>query len=178
MEGDLAMKKHSKVTQLVVISFMIGLEVILTRIFALFVPTSFRISLGFLPVSMTAILYGPIWAGVAYAMGDLIGMLLFPMGPYFPGFTLTAFLTGLTFGLVLHKKEVTIKRTLMASLIVVVFWNLILDTYWIYLLYDQAFIAMLPMRFVKGVITVAMHITLIPLTWNKYLSKLEFLKQS
>jgi ECF transporter S component (folate family) len=103
-------------------------------------------------------------------------MLIFPMGPYFPGFTLTAFLTGLTFGLVLYKKPVTFKRTLLASLIVVIFLNLILDTYWLYLLFDQAVVAMLPLRIVKAGLTLAIQTTLIPLTWNRYLSKIEFLR--
>lgn len=170
------MRKHSKVTKLVVISFMITLEVLLTRIFAIFMPTSFRLSLGFLPVSMTAILYGPLWAGVSYALGDIIGYLLFPMGPYFPGFTLTAFLTGMVFGLVLYGRPVTFKRTLLASLIVVVFCNLVLDTFWLYLLYDQAVIALLPLRIIKGGLTLVLQTTLIPLTWNKYLSKLDFLR--
>jgi ECF transporter S component (folate family) len=170
------MRKHSKITKLVVISFMSTLEVLLTRIFAIFMPTSLRLSLGFLPVAMTAILYGPWWAGVSYALGDIIGMLIFPMGPYFPGFTLTAFLTGMTFGLVLYGKPVTFKRTLVASLIVVVFCNLILDTFWLYLLFDQAVIAMLPLRLVKSVLTLVLQTTLIPLTWNKYISKIDYLR--
>ena len=169
------MRKHSNITRLVVISFMITLEVILTRIFAIFMPTSIRLSLGFLPVAMTSILYGPLWAGVSYALGDIIGMLIFPMGPYFPGFTLTAFLTGAAFGLVLYKKPVTFKRTLIASLIVVVFCNLILDTFWLYLLYDQAVIAMLPLRIVKAGLTLIMQTTLIPIAWNKAISKIDYL---
>ncbi len=170
------MKRHSKITKLVVISFMITLEVLLTRIFAIFMPTSIRLSLGFLPVAMTSILYGPLWAGISYALGDIIGMLIFPMGPYFPGFTLTAFLTGLTFGLVLYGRPITFKRTLLASLIVVVFWNLILDTFWLYLLFDQAVIAILPLRLVKSGLTLVIQTTLIPLTWNRYLSKIDFLR--
>lgn len=170
------MRKHSNITRLVVISFMIALEVILTRIFAIFMPTSIRISLGFLPVAMTSILYGPLWAGASYALGDIIGMLIFPMGPYFPGFTLTAFLTGAVFGLVLYGKPVTFKRTLIASLIVVVFCNLILDTFWLYLLYDQAVIAMLPLRLVKAGLTLIMQTTLIPITWNKSISKIDYLR--
>ena len=44
-------------------------------------------------------MYGPLSAGVAYALGDLLGMMIFPNGSYFPGFTLTAFLTGVIYGL-------------------------------------------------------------------------------
>lgn len=172
------MEGHSRLTKLVVISFMIAIEVVLTRLIAITVPTSFRLSLGFLPVSMTAIMYGPWWAGLAYAIGDLIGAFLFPVGPYFPGFTFTAFLTGMFFGLFLYKREVTWKNTLMASFLVVVICSLILDTYWIYLLYHIAALSLLPLRVVKGVISMLLHITLIPLIWNKYLSKLEFAKQA
>ncbi|NLB24872.1 MAG: folate family ECF transporter S component [Clostridiales bacterium] len=171
------MEKHSPTTKLVVVSFMIAIEVVLTRLVAIFVPTSIRISLGFLPVSMTAIMFGPWWAGISYALGDIIGMLLFPMGPYFPGFTFTAFLTGMIFGLVLYKKEVTYKRTLFASLLVVIICSLVLDTFWLYLMFDQAVKALLPVRIAKGVLAVILHVTLIPLTWNKYLSKLQFLKR-
>ena len=44
----------------------------------------------------------PISAGVAYAIGDILGMMIFPSGSYFPGFTLTAFLTGVIYGVVLY----------------------------------------------------------------------------
>ncbi len=38
-------------------------------------------------------------------LADLIGATLFPAGPFFAGFTLSAFLTGLIYGLILYKRE-------------------------------------------------------------------------
>ena len=69
-----------------------------------------------------------LWTAVGYAVGDLLGMMIFPTGAYFPGFTLTAFITGLIFGLFLHGKEITWKTVLPASLIIILGLNLLLDT--------------------------------------------------
>jgi len=166
------MERQSRTTRLVTIALLITMEVILTRLCSLFMPTAVRIGFGFLPVAMVAILYGPIWAGAAYAIGDIIGMLLFPVGKFFPGFTLTAFLTGIVYGLVLYGHPVTHKRALLASAIVVLCFNLVLDTYWLYLLYDQAVVAMLPLRVLKCVIAIPLQTFLIPLVWNRCITKL------
>ncbi len=85
--------KNNNVKKLVEISLLIALEVILTR-FCSINTAILRIGFGFLPIAIIAMMHGPLSAGVAYAIGDLSGMMIFPSGSYFPGFTLTAFLTG------------------------------------------------------------------------------------
>ncbi len=166
------MSNSARTTQLVTIALLITIEIILSRICSVYMPTGFRIGLGFLPVAMVAILYGPWWSGIAYALGDIIGFFLFPSGEYMPGFTLTAFLTGMTFGLVLYKHEVTFKRTFLASIIVVTVCNLVLDTYWLYLLYDQAIAVILPMRILKCAATLVLQVLLIPFIWKRCLLKI------
>ena len=98
------MEQKSNTKRLVVLAFLIALEIILTRFCSIQTPIV-RIGFGFLPVAMMGILYGPIWAGIGYAIGDLLGMLIFPSAAYFPGFTLTAFSTGMIFGFFLKGKE-------------------------------------------------------------------------
>lgn len=161
--------------KLVVTAFLMAMEVILTRFLSLFLIT-IRIGFGFLPVAITAILYGPFWAGAAYALGDLIGMVIFPTGPYFPGFTITAFLTGAVYGLILHKKPVSWKRTLLAASIVCIVLNLGLDTFWLYMLYDKGFFALLPTRLVKCAVMLPIQVLAIHVIWNRVLCKVEFLQ--
>lgn len=145
---------------------MIAIEIVLTRFFS--INTTFlRIGFGFLPISMIAVMYGPIWAGAAYAVGDVIGAFLFPSGPFFPGFTLTAFLTGLVFGIILYQKDVTWKRALLASSVVVLLLNLVLDTYWLSILYGNAFIGLLPARIIKVAFAIPVETVLITTVWNK-----------
>src|SRR5665648_370865 len=145
------MKNNSKVTRLITIGLFIALEIILTRFLSINTPF-IRIGFGFLPVAMLGIMYGPVWAGVAYAIGDVLGMLIFPSGAFFPGFTLSAALTGIAFGIILYGKPVTWKRVLIASSIVYLGINLCLDTYWLYILMDRAVIAMIPARIFKSVV--------------------------
>jgi len=166
------MDKRSATTRLVIMAFLIALEIILTRFCSINTPI-LRIGFGFLPVAMMGIMYGPIWAAVGYAVGDILGMLIFPSGIFFPGFTATAMLTGLVFGLFLHNKEkITWKTVLPASLIIILVLNLCLDTLWLSIMFGDAFIALLPTRIFKCVVMLPIHLVLIPLVWNRVMSKI------
>jgi ECF transporter S component (folate family) len=162
------MLNSSKTTKLITIGLFIALEIILTRFLSINTPF-LRIGFGFLPVAMLGIMYGPIWAGIAYAAGDVLGILIFPSGAFFPGFTLSAALTGIVYGLILYNKPITWKSSLIAASIVCIGINLFMDTYWLYILMDRAVIAMIPARIIKSVIMICIQTALIPLIWNKYL---------
>ncbi len=154
-----------KTRDLVIMAFLIALEIILTRFLSINTPI-LRIGFGFLPVAMIAIMYGPVWAGVSYAIGDVLGMMIFPTGAYFPGFTLTAFLTGITFGIFLHDRDITWKTVLPASLIITLGLNLCLDTLWLKILMGQGFFALLPTRILKCAVMLPIQVILIPVIWN------------
>ncbi|MEG0662431.1 MAG: folate family ECF transporter S component [Anaerovoracaceae bacterium] len=168
------MKKTSFTVQLVTMAFLIALEIILTRFLSINLPIT-RIGFGFLPVAIMGILFGPAWAGIGYAVGDLLGMLLFPTaGAYFPGFTLTAFLTGVTYGLILHGKPVTWKRTTIAAVAVIVLYTLLLNTLWLNLMYGKGFLALMPPRLLQGAIMIPIQAILIHSVWVRVVSKLPF----
>jgi ECF transporter S component (folate family) len=156
------------VQTIIIIGFLIALEIILTRFLSVNTPIV-RIGFGFIPVAIIAVLFGPIWAGVAYAIGDIIGALLFPTGAFFPGFTLTALLTGLTFGIFLYGKKVTWKTTLPASLIVCILLNLCLDTFWLYILMNNGIWALLPARLIKCGVMIVLQVIVLPVICGRIL---------
>ena len=146
-------KKGLSTETIVIMGFMIALEIVLSKLVS--INLSFiRIGFGFLPIIVLAILYGPIVAGVSYAIGDIIGGFVFPTGAFFPGFTLTAFLTGLVFGLLLYKKEITLLRALSANALVCVLCNLLLNTYWLTFIIGNGFIPLLASRAVKELVAI------------------------
>ena len=169
------MEKNNATTRLIVVALLLALEIILTRFCSISTPI-LRIGFGFLPIAMIGILYGPLWAGATYALGDFLGAVLFPIGPYFPGFTFTAMLSGLVFGLVLYKHPVTWKRALLASCMVVLALDLVLNTFWLSVLYGDAFIALLPTRIIKVAFAIPVETMLITLVWGRILSKVPFIK--
>ncbi len=101
--------------QLTVSALLIALDVVFSRVLAINTPLM-KIGLGFAAVALSAMLYGPLWAALTAALGDLVGALLFPTGAYFPGFTATAALTGLIFGLFLYRREKSWLRAFLAAL--------------------------------------------------------------
>lgn len=53
--------------------------------------------------------------GIGAAAADFIGMMLFPVGgAYFPGFTISAFLSAGIYGVLLYKKPKNLTRISMA----------------------------------------------------------------
>ena len=93
----------------VLMGLLISMEIILTRFFSVQTPI-LRIGFGFIPVVLASIMFGPVLGGITAAFSDILGMMLFPQGVYFPGFTLSAFLAGLIYGLLLYKKTNTARR--------------------------------------------------------------------
>ena len=158
------MKKLDLSTETVVITgFMIALSVVLSKLVSINI-SFLRIGFGFLPIAVLAILYGPAVAAIGYGVADLLGAWLFPTGTFFPGFTVSAVLTGLIFGFVLYNKEVTIKRALIASALVCLGINLLLNTYWLTFLLGKGFKVLLASRAVKEIVAIPVMALLIVVT--------------
>ncbi|MCR5090764.1 MAG: folate family ECF transporter S component [Oscillospiraceae bacterium] len=132
------------------LALLTALEIILSRFLSISA-WNIKIGFSFLPVVIAAMLFGPLAAGLVAALGDFIGALLFPIGAYFPGFTLTAFLTGLVFGLLLHKKQGWLQALLAVGINQFIL-SLFLNTLWISILYDSPYLPLLATRLVQCLI--------------------------
>ena len=157
---------YSKNMRLVTVALLLALEVILGTFFTINFAGIAKIGFGFLPIAMIAIMYGPLWAGTAYAIGDVLAWFIKPEGAYFPGFTLTCFLVGVVMGLFLYKKKITLARSALCFLPIVIFLDFLLNTFWLHILMNQGFIALLPSRAVKCMVTYVIEVILVPLVWN------------
>ena len=164
------MNKTKLTTEVIVITgFMIALSVVLSKLVSINI-SFLRIGFGFLPIAVLGILYGPVIAAIGYGLADVIGALLFPTGAFFPGFTVSAVLTGLIFGWVLYKKEVTIVRALIASALVCLAVNLLINTYWLTIIIGKGFTVLLASRAVKELVAIPVMAAVIVLT-DKYVLK-------
>ena len=148
------------IRHLTLASVLIALEVVLSRFLSISAWNT-KIGFAFVPVVLAALLLGPLWAGVVGALADLLGALLFPVGAYFPGFTLTAFLMGLCYGLFLYKKQ-SFPRILSAVAVHQLLLSLLLNTLWISLLYGSPYQPLLVSRLPQCAILAAVQLALIP----------------
>ncbi|MBO0420982.1 folate family ECF transporter S component [Vagococcus fluvialis] len=150
-------KQRFTAKSIALMGVLMALDLILSRFFA--IPTQFvKISFAFIPLVFMGMLYTPIVAGSANALSDFIGANLFPTGPYFPGFTLTAFLSGFIYSVFYYKKEMTLKRIITVNLIVTVFLNLGLNTLWLYMMYGKGALAFIPSRIISSSIMFVVHV--------------------
>ena len=83
-------------------------------------------------------------------VADLIGATLFPSGAFFPGFTLTAFITAFGYGFFLHKKQ-DMPHILAAVLFSEIAGTILLNTLWISILYGTPFIPVMIPRLGQAV---------------------------
>ncbi|OJF92920.1 folate family ECF transporter S component [Alkalibacterium sp. 20] len=132
-----------------------------------------RITFSFLPTALIGLLFGPWVGGVAAALGDILGFIIGGgVGGFFPGFTLSAFLGGLSYGVFLHKKKVTKKRVFMAVAFNTLFVNLTLNTLWIYILTQNPLAVILPPRLIQNaVMSVVRFLSIWFIANNKQLRK-------
>jgi len=113
------------------------------------------ISFTFFPMMMSAIWLGPVYSTVVALLGDFIGAILFPFGPYFPGFTVSNALSGLIYGLFLYNKgnEMSNKKLvvmlIISSVLQLVVVNIFITSLWIHMLYGKAYLAIMAGMF-KG----------------------------
>lgn len=111
-----------------------------------------RIGVSDMPGVAVSLLFGPATGGIFWGALDIIKYLVAPNGPFFPGFTISAVVNGLLFGLILYRKPLTWQRMFAAQIVSKVVISLLMNTYWLSILYGNAFIAMLPARFISNAI--------------------------
>jgi ECF transporter S component (folate family) len=160
---------------LTTLAMLTAIEIVLSRFLSINA-WNIKIGFSFVPIVVAAILYGPIAAGIVAALGDFLGAILFPIGVYFPGFTLTAFLTGCVFGIFLYGKEGEDEaggeqgksrqgwlRIIAAVGINQFILSLFLNTLWILILYGSPYGPLLATRIVQCLILAAVQLICIPL---------------
>lgn len=126
--------KRNQLFKIILTSVLIALNVILER----FVPSiqvwNNNLNFGFIAVAFAACYLGVPYAVMVGGLGDFIGALIKPFGPYFVGYTITNMLVGLCFGLFLYQKATVLKISI-AVLINKITCTLILNTIFIWALY-------------------------------------------
>ena len=148
-----------KTKSLVTMAVLLSLAVVLGFI-SIQVTESLRVGFAFLPNALAGQLFGPVGGMVVGGLADILKYLVKPTGPFFPGFTISGILGGLIYGLVLFRKPVALPRIILCHVLIGVFVNMLLNTYWLTLLYGNSFLAIWPARIVSNLITLPVNIML------------------
>lgn len=143
-------------------ALLIALEIILSRFLSLSTPIA-KISFAFIPLAICGILYGPVYAGVVGGLSDIIGVALFPNGIYFPGFTLSAVLSGAIYGFCLKNGNNNYVNLVVAVVINRILISLCLTTFWLTLLTNVSFDVIISARVIQNIVMLPVQIVVIRL---------------
>ena len=136
---------------LTVVGMFLAIQMVLSSYGVIQLNDSLKISLAHLALAPTAMLFGPVAAGLQGAMSDILGFLIKPSGPYFPGFTLSAALGGIIYGCLLYESDRKLWQIILARALIMVFVNILLNTFFLTMLYGPSQTALLPVRVMKNV---------------------------
>lgn len=175
-------KNKSNMNSLVMLStlaMLTALEVVLSRLVPVVSSQQIKVSFAFVPVVIAAYLYGIKGSALVAGVSDVIGALMFPVGEFFPGFTVTAILEGICFGIFLGKKSDGKMNDFLRSFIPVLITQLVLslglNTFWISYMYHSPYLGVLVPRILQTVVMIAVQSAVTPL-FVKSFSKIRAIK--
>ena len=136
---------RNSLRRMILLSFLIALQLVFSKTLAIRLP-HIDITFGFFALALSGLILGPFYAACGAACADVIGFILFPRGVFFIGYTLTALLGGLVYGIFLYCKPKKLWRVIVATCIIKLGLHLGLNTFWAYLVGGRAFWAHLVTR--------------------------------
>ncbi|MBE6775750.1 MAG: folate family ECF transporter S component [Ruminococcaceae bacterium] len=167
-------KNEEKIFKLVCLALLTAMQIVIARILVIPLSESLRISFSFIPVVIAARSFGVVGAVTVYGLGDFIGAVAFPTtGAYFPGFTLTAVVSGLIYGLFLRKKTSGV-RIVLSVVLSQLLCTVLMNSYWISTLYGAPFAATALSRLGQAAVMGTVQIVFMLLCLERICSRISF----
>ncbi len=159
------------------LGLLTAISIVLTRVFGFIIPIAgvgaLRISFGEIPIMLSGILFGPVAGAVTGVAADLIGYAINSHGgAFFPGFTLTAALTGIIPGLLLFRrmKDPQWWQVGLTVLVTDLITGVFLNTLWLTIMFGQGFFILLPARLLARLVTLPIFTLVVFLVGRAYQS--------
>lgn len=154
-------KEIKKTSTIVTMALLISIKIVL-GLLTISISDKLKISISFIPIAAIGVLFGPIAGAIAGFVGDIIGFVVNPgSGAFFFGYTITAVISGLTWGIVLYEERVSVKRILLCKIFINIVLNVALNSFWIYLTTGKAVIAYMPFRILKNILMLPIEVVLL-----------------
>ncbi|MDO4805382.1 MAG: folate family ECF transporter S component [Lachnospiraceae bacterium] len=147
-----SVRELRSVQAIAICGVMGALAIVLGYVATIRIGDYIRVGFSFLPNIIIDFLYGPVVGGIFGGAMDIIKYLLNPTGPFFPGFTISAIVGAVIYGVFLYRQKITVLRVLAAQLTVKVVVNLVLNSLWLVMLYGYGLGAILPGRIVSNAV--------------------------
>lgn len=135
--------------------------------------TSLKIYFSFLVISLGCYVYGPAVGILVGFANDTLGFLISSFGePYFPGYLITAMLSGLIYGTLLYRQRITVLRLVVVRLVINYGSNVLLGSVWKAMLYGKGYYYYFTTGLVKNTTMLPIEVLLMVLMFQLALPSL------
>lgn len=155
-----SMEKLKDVKVLTTTALLVALGIVL-GLFKIPISETIQINFMVVPYALAGFLYGPFIGALTGILVDIGGYLVRPTGPFFPGFTLVAGLSGLLYGVILFRKEPTLTRVAFAQGLQTLICGILGTTVNLVIMYGMPFWGLLVSRIPKEIILYPVYTALI-----------------
>ena len=142
-----------KLKTIVITALLIAVGIILGQ-FSVQLTETTKIGISFIATQMTANLFGPVVGGIMGGVTDILKFIIKPTGGFLIGYTISAILGPMIYGIMLYKKPISFWRIFLSKTVVAILINLLLGTFWSYHYFGAAFWAAIPAKLLQQVIQV------------------------
>ena len=97
-------KEFRNLKSVVTAALLVAVHTVMAVFLSITVTQSLRISISFLTNVVTGALFGPIVGMLCGGIGDIVQYIIKPTGAYFPGFTISAMLSGFIYGVAYYNR--------------------------------------------------------------------------
>ncbi|MBQ9393707.1 MAG: folate family ECF transporter S component [Oscillospiraceae bacterium] len=130
-------------------------------LFSIPVADNLKISVSFLARALAAAVGGPV-LGVLYgAAEDVLGWVIHPGGPFFPGYTLNTVLAVAIYALFFYRQRITVWRVAAAKVLTNYPVNVGLGCLWSHMLYGKGYLYYAATSVVKNTLYLPVQILLL-----------------
>ena len=135
-------------------ALLVALQLILGKL-SVGDPTVLKFSFGFIATALIGYYLGPWIGGAAMVVNDIISNTILNTGNmFFPGFTFSAFVSGVIAGMFLYNQKVTWQRIFIYEFVQILVTNVFFTTLWVYLMsMTSSITALLAIRVPKEIIS-------------------------
>lgn len=164
-------KELKKPRNLAIVGMLLAVWLVIAKL-TIYITPSIKLDFVFIVHSLISAAFGPAVGILTGGVSEVLSYMINPkVGAYFPGFTLTLMIDGLIYGIFFYKQEkITWKRVIIARVLITIFCNILLNTYWLTLLYGDGFAALLIPRIIKNFILLPVEILLTYFVLNRIIN--------
>lgn len=144
------------IRSLTTMGMLLAIRIILSIFVTLPINDSLKIGMSFVATAILGMLYGPVSAGIVSGIADILQAFIKPTGPFFPGWTISAALGGMIYGVLLYKNDFKkpinyIPKIIFAKSLINIFVNAFLGTFWLKVSLGKAMNALFIPRLIKNI---------------------------